>query len=152
MDRIVREEIEAIREGGFSEEEVLIGEALHDREPLHTDADEQRHRIEHVPRHDLRPFARLLQGLAREGRGEVIEGQVDAAARAYLLPDRMVRIEVGPARERVDAAVSEASYFPKNARMESTMYSFSAFFSSGKTGMARLVSAASSATLQSPGL
>ncbi len=98
VDRIVREEIEAIREGGFSQEEVssakryMIGNHYIRMQTNSAIASSM----------CLDTIYGLSPGFFKvwPERAEAIsKDEVDASARAYLLPDRMVRIEVGPERE-----------------------------------------------------
>ena len=98
VDRIVREEIEAIREGGFSPEEVssakryMIGNHYIRMQTNSAIASSM----------CLDTIYGLSPGFFKvwpERAEAVSKEEVDASARAYLLPDRMVRIEVGPKRE-----------------------------------------------------
>ena len=100
MDRIVREEIEAIREGGFSPEEVssakryMIGNHYIRMQTNSAIASSM----------CLDTIYGLSPGFFKvwPGRAEAVsKEEVDASARAYLLPDRMVRIEVGPEKGRL---------------------------------------------------
>jgi predicted Zn-dependent peptidase len=94
----VREEIEAIRKGGFSQEEIstakryMIGNHYIRMQTNSAIASSM----------CLDTIYGLSPGFFKvwPERAEAIsKDEVDGSARAYLLPDRMVRIEVGPARE-----------------------------------------------------
>lgn len=95
VDRIVKEEIEAICERGFSPEEVssakryMIGNHYIRMQTNSAIASSM----------CLDTIYGLSPGFFKvwpERAEAVLKEEVDASARAYLVPDRMVRIEVGP--------------------------------------------------------